>query len=189
VIVDMYKGKRFNSPNDVIETKDGSLIFSDPPYGLMEGLGGPAEAELSFSGVYCVPAGSTEAILLVDDFKTPNGLALSTDEKILYVDDTEHGHIRCFDVGEDWTLTSGTVFAEFNSKEEDGPDGLKLDVLGNIFCTGPGGIWIISPDGILLGRILTPEIAANLNWGGKDLSTLFITASTSLFALQCITHG
>ena len=187
VVVETYQGKRLNSPNDVVVTSDGSLIFTDPPYGLREGLGGPAEQELSFQGLYCVPPGAREPVLLVDDFETPNGLALSPDESKLYVDDTVGGHIRVFDVGTDWALSGGEVLVELKSDDEDGvPDGLKVDMRGNIYCTGPGGVWVIAPGGTILGRICVPEVAANLCWGDEDRQSIYITASTGLYRLRAL---
>jgi gluconolactonase len=189
VLADSYMGQRLNSPNDAIVARDGGILFTDPHYGLLEGQGGPATQELAFRGVYRLAPGSSELNLLVSDFEAPNGLALSLDEKRLYVDDSIRGHIRVFDVNDDWTLSGGTIFAELARDAAGDPDGMKLDDLGNIFCTGPGGIWIYSPDGVLLGRILMPEVTANVNWGDDDSRSLYITASTSLYRLRCKTGG
>lgn len=189
VLANSYMGQRLNSPNDVIVARDGGILFTDPHYGLLEGQGGPATQELAFRGVYRLAPGSSELSLLVSDFEAPNGLALSLDEKRLYVDDSIRGHIRVFDVNDDWTLSGGTIFAELARDAAGDPDGMKLDDLGNIFCTGPGGIWIYSPDGVPLGRILMPEVTANVNWGDDDSRSLYITASTSLYRLRCKTRG
>ena len=190
VVVDRYQGKRLNSPNDIVIASDGSFFFSDPHYGLMEGLGGPGVQELPFRGVYRVPPGANEPILLLDDFEAPNGLAFSPDETKLYVDDTIRGHLRVFDVGTGWTLSGGDVLVELQSEDEAGaPDGLKVDAQGHIFCTGPGGIWVCAPDGTILGRIHMPEVTANLCWGDADRGTLYMTASTGLYRLRCRTHG
>lgn len=189
VVADHYQGKRLNSPNDLILASDGSIIFTDPLYGLRDGLGGPGEQELNFQGVYRVPAGASEPSLLVDDFKAPNGLALAPDETKLYVDDTIRRHIRVFEIEDDWTLSGGDVLLEIKGEEEGKPDGMKLDAQGNIFCTGPGGIWICAPDGVVLGRISIPEKTSNLAWGGEDFRTLYITASSSLYKIRCITSG
>jgi gluconolactonase len=187
-VVDRYQGKRLNSPNDLIVASDGSIFFTDPHYGLQEGLGGPAEAELTFRGIYRIPPGADEPILLVDDFAAPNGLALSPDERRLYVDDTIRGHIRVFDVQADWTLTGGEVLVELQADEPGVPDGLKVDLQGNLYCTGPGGVWLCAPSGSVLGRMRTPEVAANVGWG-DDGQMLYITASTSLYRLRCRIGG
>jgi len=185
-----YQGKRLNSPNDIIVASDGSIIFTDPHYGLMEGLGGPAAQELPFRGVYRLALGATEPTLLVDDFTAPNGLALSLDERILYVDDTIGMHLRAFEVRSDWTLTNSRVLFDFPRDVAEGvPDGLKLDAQGNIYCTGPHGVWVISPAGAALGCIHMPEVTANLNWGGEDGYTLFLTASTSVYSLRTLARG
>jgi gluconolactonase len=182
-------GKRLNSPNDVIVARDGGVLFTDPHYGLLEGLGGPAEQELAFKGVYRLAPNSSELSLLASDFDAPNGLALSIDEKRLYVDDSIRSHIRVFDVNEDWTLSGGAVFAELSRDGLGDPDGMKLDYHGNIFCAGPGGIWIFSPSGVKLGRLLMPEVTANLNWGDDDACSLYITASSSVYRLRCMSGG
>ena len=189
VVVDRYQGKRLNSPNDVIVAKDGSILFTDPVYGLRDGLGGPGEQELSFQGVYRVAPDTNEPTLLVDDFEAPNGLALNHDETILYIADTIRRHIRQFKVRDDWTLSGGDILVELQGDEEGKPDGMKLDVHGNIFSTGPGGIWICNPQGEILGRIKIPEKTSNLAWGDKDYSSLYITASTGLYRIRCTTSG
>lgn len=188
-VVDRYQGKRLNSPNDLIVARDGSILFTDPHYGLLAGLGGPAEQELPHRGVYRIAPGASEPALLVDDFSAPNGLALSHDESHLYVDDTIEGHLRSFAVGDGWTLTGGDALVVLQGDEPGVPDGLKLDRAGNIYCTGPGGIWLCSPAGLVLGRIRTPEVAANLTWGDDNAQTLYITASTGLYRLPSQVGG
>ena len=184
-----YRGRKLNSPNDVVPTRDGSLIFTDPPFGLLEEYGGPGEQELAFQGVYLVAPGADEPELLVDDFTSPNGLVLSPEEDKLFVVDTQKGHIRAFEVGDGWSLSGGEVLVELPQDGEGVPDGLKMDTRGNLFCAGPGGIWLSSPTGELLGRIPVPEVAANLNWGDDDARTMYITASTTLYCLRCRTTG
>ena len=187
-IASHYEGKRLNSPNDVIVKSDGSIYFSDPPYGLTADYGVEGEQDLDFQGVYRLSPDGQTVTLLVDDFDRPNGLCFSPDESILYINDTERMHIRVFDVQSDGTIANGRIFAE--EEGEDGvPDGMKIDVHGNIYLTGPGGIWIFDPSGEHLGVLQTPERAANLGWGGDDWSTLFITASTSLYSIQCKVSG
>jgi gluconolactonase len=188
-VVDHYQGKRLNSPNDLIVARDGSILFTDPHYGLLDGLGGPGEQELAFRGVYRIAPGAQEPTLLIDDFAAPNGLALTADGRRLYVDDTIQGHIRAFDVRDDWTLAGGAVLVELRGEEPGAPDGMKLDAEGRLYCTGPGGIWLCSPNGVVLGRIRTPEVAANLAWGDADGCTLYITASTGLYRLRCRIGG
>ncbi|HEY59632.1 MAG TPA: SMP-30/gluconolactonase/LRE family protein [Anaerolineae bacterium] len=184
-----YQGKRLNSPNDLIISPDGAIIFSDPIYGLREGLGGPAEQELHIQGVYMYKSGMDEPKLLVDDFERPNGLALSHDGKTLYVDDTVRQHIRKFIVNENWDLSGGEALAKLWGEGEGRPDGMKLDINGNIFCTGPGGIWVINPKGALLGKIHLPQKTANLAWGDDDRKSLYITSSSFLYRLRCKISG
>ena len=187
-IASHYEGKRLNSPNDVIVKSDGSIYFSDPPYGLTADYGVEGEQDLDFQGVYRLSADGQTLTLLIDDFDRPNGLCFSPDESILYIDDTERMHIRAFDVQPDGTIANGRIFAE--EEGDDGvPDGMKIDAHGNIYLTGPGGIWIFDASGEHLGVLQTPERAANLGWGGDDWSTLFITASTSLYSIQCKVSG
>jgi sugar lactone lactonase YvrE len=185
-IAERYQGKRLNSPNDVVVKSDGSVYFTDPPYGLPRQKEGK---ELDYNGVFrLTPDGALT--LLDDSFVRPNGLAFSPDEKTLYVDDTAEMHIRAFDVLPDGTLANGRVFAELRDPGVDGaPDGMKVDVLGNVFCTGPGGIWVLSPEGQTLGRIEVPEVPANLAWGDADGKTLYITARTGLYRMRVKTGG
>ena len=188
-IADTYQGRRLNAPNDVVLAPDGSLVFSDPHYGLGEGFGGPAEQEQPVRGVYRIPPGGGEPELLVGDFTGPNGLGLSPDARTLYVADTEEFHIRSFAVGSDWALSGGDVLVELPRSGEGVPDGLKLDGEGNVYCTGAGGIWICSAAGELLGQIPFPEVAANVAWGDDDAQTLYVTASTGLYRLRCKATG
>lgn len=188
-IVDSYGGQPLNAPNDVIVTADGSVVFTDPHYGLSEGYGGPAEQVLPHRGVYRVPPGADEPVLLVDDLEGPNGLAVDPTGGRLYVDDTERSHIRVFEIGADWKLSGGEVFAELVGEEDGVPDGLKLDEAGRVYCTGPGGIWVFGPQGAPLGRIRIPVVAANLAWGDEDARTLYITASEYLYRLRTKVTG
>ncbi len=189
-LVDGYDGKMFNSPNDVVAARDGSLIFTDPAYGLDKvEEGGGGEREMPFQGVYRLLSGSHEAELLVDDFVGPNGLALSPNEDILYVADTERSHIRSFQIGAGWELSDGEVLAEIPSEGDEVPDGMKVDVQGNIYCTGKGGVWILSPEGDTLAHILVPETAANLAWGDEDARTMYITANSGLYRIRCLKTG
>src|SRR3989454_11525034 len=181
VIASHYEGKELNSPNDVIVHSDGSIYFSDPTYGRMPGFGVEREQELDFQGVYRIPPGGGDTQLLVDDFGQPNGLCFSPDESLLYINDTEHAHIRVFDVGSDHRLSGSRVFAE-NIGDGDLAkgglvDGMKLDELGNVYVTGPEGVWVFSPEGEHLGTIEVPESTGNMNWGDDDWRSLFIPAA------------
>ena len=185
-----YNGKRLNSPNDVIAASDGSIIFTDPIYGLQEGLGGPAEQELDIQGVYCYDPANDSLSLLVDDFERPNGLMLSADEKQLFVNDTVRQHIRVFQVSENWQLKDNKVWVELWDDQCIGrPDGMKMDMDGNVLCTGPGGVWVFNPQAELLGRIYLPDKTANLAWGDADYHSLFITSSTFVYRIRCKTQG
>jgi gluconolactonase len=188
-IADTYKGRRLNAPNDVVLAPDRSLVFTDPHYGLGEGFGGPAEQEQPVRGVYRIRPGGGEPELLAADFSGPNGLGLSPDGRTLYVGDTEEFHIRAFAVAPDWTLSGGDVLVDLPREGDGVPDGLKLDLAGNLYATGAGGIWICSPAGELLGQIPVPEVAANLAWGDADARTLYVTASTGLYRARCKTTG
>ncbi|MFC1983659.1 SMP-30/gluconolactonase/LRE family protein [Chloroflexota bacterium] len=185
VLADRYKGHRLNSPNDVVVRSDGSIYFTDPPYGLDNFT---TWKELDFNGVYRI-APDGELLLLMDDFERPNGLAFSPDEAILYVNDSVRKHIRAFDVGTDGSLSKGRVLIEMEEPEPGGPDGMKVDSQGNIYCTGPGGIWVIEPSGKRLGRIAIPELPANFAWGDADWKTLYIAARSSIYCLQLLIPG
>ena len=191
VVVSHFKGKKLNSPNDIIVSRDGSIYFSDPIYGLQEGLGGPAEQELEIQGVYRVGPGEKEAELLFDDFERPNGLAFNHDDSMLLVIDTVKQHIRQFEKKADGSFTDKGVFAELLGEGPGRPDGMKLDIDDNVFCTGPGGIWVFSSAGGLLGKIILSDKdkTANLAWGDDDRKSLYITSSGNLFRLRCKTTG
>jgi gluconolactonase len=178
-LVDKYEGKRFNSPNDLAVKSDGSIYFTDPGYGVSK-----EQKQLDFYGVYRL-APDGKVTLLVKDMVQPNGIALSPDEKKLYVNNSEAGYIGVFDINLDGTVSNKRVFAELKDPGKIGvPDGLKVDVQGNVYSTGAGGIWILSPAGKLLGRIPVPEMATNVAWGDKDYKTLYITASKSLYRIR-----
>jgi gluconolactonase len=185
--------KELNSPNDVIVSADGSIIFTDPTYGRMPGFGLERDQELDFQGVYRLPAGGGELQLLIDDFAQPNGLCFTADESLLYINDTVHAHIRVFDVGADHALSNGRVFAEGIGTGDlasgELVDGMKLDERGNVYVTGPKGVWIFAPDGEHLGVIEVPENVGNVNWGDDDWSTLYIPASTSVYRVRMKVAG
>jgi gluconolactonase len=185
--------KELNSPNDVIVASDGSIIFTDPTYGRMPGFGLEREQDLDFQGVYRIPGGTGELELLVDDFAQPNGLCFSLDESLLYVNDTDRAHIRVFDVGANQRLSNGRVFAENIGTGDlasgELVDGMKLDERGNVYVTGPKGVWVFDPDGEHLGTIGIPENVGNLNWGEDDWRTLFVAASTSIYRVRMKVGG
>ena len=189
-IANSYKGMNLNSPNDVITAKDGSILFSDPIYGLRVGMGGPAEQELPFQGVFRLPPDNSQLELITDTFERPNGLVLSPDEKHLFIGDTVRQHIRVFDISKDWEVSGGQVWAELWDDEYVGrPDGMKVDIHSNLFSTGPGGIWVLDKKADLLGRIFLPDKTSNLAWGDQDRKSLFITSSSTVYRIRCITNG
>ena len=184
ILMDRFEGKRLNRPNDVVCKSDGSIYFTDP--GLRVPL---AERELPSAGVYRIaPDGTTT---LVADCEYPNGLAFSPDEHVLYVANTRWTqYIHALELDTGGGLVRRRIFADMSSDETDGvPDGMKVDVEGRVFCTGPGGTWVFAPDGTRLGIIRTPEVPANLAFGGSDLRTLFFTARTSVYTLRMKVPG
>lgn len=188
VLATQYDGKQLNSPNDVIVHSSGAIFFTDPLSGRSDGYGVPRPPALPFRGVYRLdPNGALT--LLVADFELPNGLCFSQDEQVLFINDTRRQHIRRFDLTPDLTLTNGVIWAETTGELPGVPDGMKVDSLGNIYCTGPGGIQIFDRDAVCLGVILMPEKTANFVFGGDDYKTLFITASTSLYRVALKTAG
>jgi gluconolactonase len=193
VLATHYDGRELNSPNDVIVKSDGSIYFTDPTYGRMPGFGLEREQELEFQGVYRLPAGGGELELVVDDFAQPNGLCLTADESLLYINDTDRAHIRVFEVGSDGSLSGGDVLADGigTGELESGElvDGMKLDESGNIWVTGPKGVWVFSPEGEHLGVLEVPENVGNLNWGGPGWNWLFVPASTSMYRVQTKVSG
>jgi gluconolactonase len=183
VLADRYQGQRFNSPNDVVTGPDGALYFTDPTLDLPKG----EKQEIPFQGVYRLGKdGSVQ--LLIRDIGQPNGIAFSPDGKHLYVDDDERKDIRVFDVLADGGTSNGRVFG---SEDEPGgvPDGMRVDQSGNLYVTGPKGIWVWDPQGNHIGSIVLPEQPANLAWGGKDYSTLYITATHSVYSLPTKARG
>jgi gluconolactonase len=197
VLATHYEGRELNSPNDVVVKSDGAIYFTDPTYGRMPGFGIEREQELDFQGVYRIAPGGGDPQLLVDDFDQPNGLCFSTDESLLYINDTTRAHIRVFDVAGDGTISNSRVLAEGIGSGSleigDLVDGMKLDERGNIWVTGPGGVCVFDPDGNHIGTVEVPENVGNINWarppGGPDWSQLFIPATTSMYRIQCKVSG
>lgn len=182
ILASRYEGKRLNSPNDLVYKSDGALYFTDPPYGLAK-LDQDPKKELPFNGVYRLANGKLQ--LLYKDFKAPNGIAFSPGEKYLYVDDSASKTYWRFDVQPDGSIANDKLFFDMSKSKEAGvPDGMKVDQEGNIYGVGPGGIWILSPQGKHLGTIKPPEDPANLAWGDSDGKTLYITARTGLYRIR-----
>jgi gluconolactonase len=185
-LADNYQGKPFNSPNDIVQKSNGDYYFTDPAYGL------PENAPRNMMGVYQVS--KDKAVTLLIDDLTPNGLAFSPDEKILYVAQSlpTKAIIMSYPVKADGTLAKGKIFFDATAMVQQGlqglPDGLKIDINGNLFATGPGGVLVISPSGKLLGRIDTKQPTANCAWG-DDGSTLYITANMLLCRIKTKTKG
>ena len=185
VLMDRWKGKRLNRPNDVVCKSDGSIYFTDP------GLRVPFEQrELPHAAVYRVMPDGTQS--MVADFEYPNGLAFSPDERLLYVANTRWAqYIHVLELDANGALVRRRIFAEMPSDSDKNgvPDGMKVDVEGRVYCTGPDGTWVFAPDGTKLGIIRTPEFAANVVFGGPDLKTLFFTANTSVYTLRTKVPG
>lgn len=187
VLADKYQGKRLNSPNDAVYRSDGSLYFTDPPYGLFD----EKAKELDFQGIYRL-APDGKLALLNKGMSRPNGLAFSPDEKTLYVanSDPEKKIWMAFDVASSGTLSKGRVFFDATAEKEDGlPDGLKVDTQGNVYATGPGGVWVFSSDGKHLGTIKPAEVPANCHWGDADAKTLYMTARTGFYRVRLSIPG
>ena len=189
-LADRYQGGRLNSPNDLVVKSDGTVYFTDPPYGIT-----PSESssysqvqEQPCNGLYRILTdGSVE--LLVDDFDRPNGLAFSPGESILYVDDSPRRHVRAFDVRADGSLANSRIFADMDHPQPGSPDGMKIDVEGNLYVAGATGVWVFEPDGACLGVVVTPERPANCAWGDDDRKSLYITARSSLYRIRTKAPG
>ena len=201
ILADSYRGKRLNSPNDLVYRSDGSLYFTDPPYGLRTQSDKDPDKELKANGVYRIPHALTqqpgsapargELQLLVSDLPRPNGIAFSPDEKYLYVDNSQPKKIWMrYTVRPDGTLTDAKVFYDATSDTRPGnPDGMKVDSKGNVYSAGPGGVWIFSPEGKPLATIEMPERVSNLAWGGADRKTLYITDTDSIYRVNLLIPG
>ncbi len=186
ILADRFEGKRFNSPNDVVLGPDGAIYFTDPTLDLPQG----EKQEIPFQGVYRLDAATGEVRLLTKELSQPNGLAFSPDGKKFYVDDSEQRNIRVYDFQPDGTLQNGHIFAsEAGPKKGGVPDGMKVDRDGNLYVTGPEGIWVWDSTGQHLGTIVLPEQPANLAWGDPDYGTLYITATKSVYKLRTNTRG
>ena len=193
VLATHYEGRELNSPNDVVVKSDGAIYFTDPTYGRMPGFGIEREQDLDFQGVYRIAPGRRRPAAAVDDFDQPNGLCFSTDESLLYINDTTRAHIRVFDVAADGTIANSRVLADGIGSGSleigDLVDGMKLDERGNVWVTGPGGVCVFDPEGKHIGTVEVPENVGNINWGGPDWNQLFIPATTSVYRIQCKVSG
>jgi gluconolactonase len=193
VLASHYQGTELNSPNDIVVRSDGSIYFSDPIYGRMEVFGNPRQQELDFQGVYRIPPGGGGLELVAADFDQPNGLCFSPDEKTLYINDSRRLHLRRFDVNADGSLSGGAVILDDIGSEDDFEagicDGMKCDEAGNVWVTGPGGIWVVDPDGEHLGTVEVPEHTGNLTWGGPEWDWLYVPSSTSVYRFRCSVSG
>ena len=208
VLADSYQGKRLNSPNDLVYRSDGTLFFTDPPFGLPKFFADPRK-ELNFNGVYSIYKGKLQ--LISTDFTGPNGIALSPDEKYLYVgnwprsltgqalrkEDEPAGEIgdrrkaiMRYEVVPDGTLKNAKLFFDFtNAPGEDGLDGIKVDQKGNLYVSAPGGLWVISPEGKHLGMIITPRHVHNMAWGDDDGKTLYLCARSGVYRMRLNVAG
>ncbi|HET6674197.1 MAG TPA: SMP-30/gluconolactonase/LRE family protein, partial [Nitrospiraceae bacterium] len=188
-LADRYDDYRFNSPNDLVFKSNGDLYFTDPAFGLPKGFNDPEKAPVQ--GVYRLSKDGT-VTRLIADIKAPNGIAFSPDETILYVSDDDPDRVAwlAYDVKEDGTVGHGRVLFDATpwQKPSSGPDGLKVDRAGNLFGSRPGGVSVISPDGILLGTTETGEATSNVAWG-EDGHSLFITASRTVYRIRLLTMG
>lgn len=179
VLAERYENKRLNSPNDVVVRKDGAIYFTDPPYGVK-----PEDRELDFQGVYRLSPDGKALTLLIKDFIKPNGLAFTPDEMILYVNDTEGGHIRAFDVAADGKLSNSRVFAK-----TPGADGMKVDSAGNVYCTSAKGVMVFDATGKHLGTFVAAEQPANCAFGDADWKSLYMTCRTGLYRVRVAVPG
>jgi gluconolactonase len=189
VLADRYQGKRLNSPNDLVYRSDGALFFTDPPFGLPKFFD-DARKELSFSGVFGLVNGTLRVV--TDELTGPNGIAFSPDEKYLYVGDWDEKKkvVMRYELGKDGSVTSRSVFADLTPEPgEDAIDGIKVDVKGNVYVSGPGGLWIYAPDGRVLGKLSGPEHPHNMTFGDADGKTLYLCAQTGLYRLRTEVEG
>jgi gluconolactonase len=186
VLATHYDGQELNSPNDLCMRSDGAIYFSDPTYGRTAVYGKERPVELGYQGIYRLLAGKLDLLVPKEIFTQPNGLCFSPDERLLYVNDSVQANIRVFDVRSDGLIENGRIFATGIVGKPDGAvaDGMKCDASGNIWCTAPDGVWVYNPHGRVIGKVVVPEVAGNLHWGGADWKTLFICGSTSVYAID-----
>jgi gluconolactonase len=190
-IADKWDGKKFNSPNDIAIHSDGSVYWTDSAGGLViPGMvAQDVQRYIDVQGVYRLTPDGAKVQLVIPDCAYPNGLAFTPDERQLYVNDTRLANIRIFDVAEDGMLGPGRLFHQLQGKEAGVADGMKVDIEGNVYCTGPGGVHIIAPDGSLIGRLRIPGHSTNMAWGGDDWRSLYITTYSSVFRTRVNVPG
>ncbi|MFC2021135.1 SMP-30/gluconolactonase/LRE family protein [Chloroflexota bacterium] len=184
-----YQGKKLDTPNDIVVKSDGTIYFTDGSGGMTlpghECRGADLQKYLDFNGVYRLDPEDGTLTLLVDDFERPNGLTFSPDESLLYINDSGRRHIRVFDVNPDGTISNGRLFTDVTGDDYPGnPDGMKVDVEGSVYCSGPGGIHVFDTSSNYLGRIRVPESVSNFAWGDSDWKSLYITARTSVYHIR-----
>jgi gluconolactonase len=200
ILADTFEGKPLNSPNDLVYKSDGSLYFTDPPYGLATQSDKDPEKKLTVNGVYRIPGARdqrpgapparAQLQLVIKDLPRPNGIAFSPDEKVLYISNSGPPKWMRYDVQANGSVSGGKLlFDATGEKGNGGPDGIKVDKQGNIWGSGPGGVWILSPEGKHLGTISVPERVGNLAWGDADGKTLYVVASTSVFRIKTKVGG
>lgn len=188
VLASHFQGRELNSPNDIVVKSNDDIYFTDPASGRTARYGVERAQQLPFQGVFCLRTnGRLE--LLADDYVLPNGLCFSPDESVMYVNDTRRQHIRRYSVREDGRLEGGEAWASVAGDAPGVADGMKVDIEGNVYCCGSGGIHVFRPDGTRLGLIETPEVAANFTWGGDRAKHMYITANRSLYRLQVSIAG
>jgi len=186
-----YGGTKLGTPNDIVVKSDGAIYFTDPPggVGIVEMEGEDLQQYLDFSGVYRLEPDSKKLTLLTTDVPGCNGLCFSPDEKVLYVNDTGGRFIQMFDVQADGTLKNSRRFVDIKGSEPGNPDGMKCDVQGNVYCTGPAGVHVFDPSGEYLGRIKIPEHCSNMSWGDADWKTMYMTARGSVYRMRLSIQG
>lgn len=186
-----YEGKRLHSPNDIVVRSDGSIYWTDSPGALIIPFYQPEDTQryLDIQGVYRLRPGGGKVELAIEDCVYPNGIAFSPDESLVYVNETRQGLIRVFDVRRDGTIGPGRLFHTLQGREEGVADGMKVDVEGNLYCTGPGGVHIIDPSGKLLGRIRMPAHTTNMAFGGDDWCSLYFTTLHSIYRTRVSIPG
>lgn len=189
VLAAHFQGKELNSPNDIIVKSDGSIYFSDPPFGREAKVGIPREFQLDFNGVYRLDPANAALTLLTSALNRPNGLCFSRDESLLYINDSPEYKIHVFDVEADGSLTNQRLFARTQGDGPGVPDGMKIDSEGNLYCCAQGGLHVYKRNGSFLGRLLTPMQVTNFTWGDDDMRSIYLTGITTLYRVRTSIAG